>query len=146
MGTTLGISDLGASRVRKAICMAKERRKGGSAKSVQETFPEFWNLLWRADKEFRPGCPATQRSASSQRPVQGVQTAAQREQCIQLSAVITAQKPGRTSAPNLSVLFALTLHVGLPIEKSFWASLDRPLLNAVDAKVTSMGRIFFLLR
>jgi hypothetical protein len=32
---------------------------------------------------------------------------------------ITAQKPDRTSTCNPSVLFALTLRVGLPIEKSF---------------------------
>jgi hypothetical protein len=60
-------------------------------------------------------------------PVQVVQTTAQREQRSQLPAVITAQKPGRTSICNLSVLFALILWVGLPIEKKeFLGKLDRP--------------------
>jgi len=39
---------------------------------------------------------------------------------------MTAQKPAGTSACNPSVLFALILRVGLPKEKSFWASQIGP--------------------
>ena len=43
-----------------------------------------------------------------------------------LSAVITAQKPNGRRTCNLSVLFALTLPVGLPKENEFLGKLDRP--------------------